>query len=138
MICALVGNLMDLYLERRLAPFQARWIESHVSSCRHCAAAMADWRRLFASLRAVPGAAAPEGLKAAIKAAAIGAAVTGLREAPASLEWREQAPPLALAFSLLALLAALSAFGRGIPSQSCSDISPAPCPVVPSPKGDLP
>ncbi|MEK7721620.1 MAG: zf-HC2 domain-containing protein, partial [Elusimicrobiota bacterium] len=47
MICALVENLFDLYLDGRLAAFQARWVESHIASCPKCATELKAWKQML-------------------------------------------------------------------------------------------
>ena len=53
MMCRLFGNMMDVYLEGRLAGPEARRLERHAASCPACAAELKAWRRLFLALRSV-------------------------------------------------------------------------------------
>lgn len=122
MICALVGNLTDLYLEGRLVAFQASWVRSHLAVCGRCAEGAAAWRGLAQSLRALPAPKAPQGLKELLRAAAAGRRALPARRSPLpELRWSEPAPSLALAFSFLALLVSFSTRGPG--SQSLSEDS---------------
>jgi len=53
MICTLFKSMLDVYLDGRLAGFQARRLERHVKSCPDCASELAAWKRLTSDLRSI-------------------------------------------------------------------------------------
>ncbi len=134
MICSLVENLVDLYVQGRLVAFEDRLVESHIESCGACAAEAATWRRTFLELESLPVPTAPANLKAALKSALAAAAAPKVSPIPDfAVDWRPmQAPSLALALGCAAFLISVSVsiFGSGPASQSCSD-SPASVCITP-------
>lgn len=127
MICAIFGNMVDLYAEGRLAGFQARWMEKHAAGCPKCAAELAAWKRLSSGLREIPVNQAPLNLKEMLRGAL-------KREKPEGTEPAEEdlgvafpgwslEPSMALAAGLvaLALSSSISAIGPGVPSQGYPD-----------------
>jgi len=125
MICALMTELLDLYLDKRLVGFQARWVETHLSRCPACAARAAQLRQLKLGLRAFYVPAVPAQLKRRL-AAALKAEVQTAPEAAPWAEWElpeVQAPALSFAFSALAfiLFVSGSVFGPGLESQAYSE-----------------
>ena len=126
MICVLIRNLIDLYINKRLGPFQARLVREHLAVCPKCAAEAAAWNSMFRALRELPvPPPTPAALRAVIKAAAAAAVSDAdifpveLPEAPR----QENIPSMVLAFSLMAFVISVSAsvFGPGLPSQASTD-----------------
>ncbi len=126
MICAIFRNMVDLYVEDRLAGFQARWMEQHAAACPACAAELAAWKQLLAELRDIPVPQVPPNLKEILRGA-----LASEPEAPEpaeeitgyALPGRSWEPSMALAAGLLALAlsSSISAIGPGIPSQGYPD-----------------
>lgn len=121
MFCAVVEPLLDLYLDDRLVPVQARWVEKHAARCHACAAKLAAGRRLKAALRGTGAPAMPDGFKARLLALAQARpAAEAAAEEPQAPDLR---PSVALAFGLAAFAVFVSGslLGPGLPNQACSD-----------------
>lgn len=145
MMCGLVGNVMDLYAEGRLAAAQVRWVASHCAGCGRCAAELAAWRMQCEGIRSLARLRAPKELKERLKAAvmrqkeAMGRATTRKHNMASALpvldlnEFRLQAQVRALAFAggFAAAMVAVSVCGPGLPSQSCSDLPDSVCLIAP-------
>lgn len=143
MICALVHNLVDLYLDDRLIAFQSRWVAAHLASCPGCAARLAAWRKVRRGLRELSAPSAPDSLKAALRTALL----TGDREAAGEESAADlglvpsRTPALSFAFSAaaFALFVSGSVFGPGVYSQALPDAAAA-LSSVPAPsltKGEI-
>jgi anti-sigma factor RsiW len=138
MMCRFIGELLGLYFDGRLIPFQARLVERHLRTCGGCAARLAELKKLGLELRGLSVPAAPAGLKdslkAALAAAAKGPAAAAEEETPVRELDPVPAPSLSFAFSFAAFLLFVcgSMFGPGLPSQGCSDASNSVC----APKGE--
>lgn len=130
MICACIDNLLDLYMDGRLAPFQARWVARHLKACPACAAKAAAWERLSRELRALPAPPPPAALAGLIRAAVASAAAEeeSVLELPGEL-FPARTPSMALAFGLLALILSISGslLGPGVTSQVCADGTQQAC-----------
>lgn len=132
MMCGLVGNVMDLYAERRLAAAQVQWVASHCAGCGRCAAQLAAWRMQFEGIRSLARLRAPKELKERLKAAvmrqkaAMGRETMKKRDMAAALPvldldafWRQaQVRALTFAVGFAAAMVAVSVYGPGLPSQS--------------------
>lgn len=127
MICAMFRNMVDLYVEGRLAGFQARWLERHAAVCPDCAAELAVWKRMSVGLRDIPVPQVPSNLKEMLRGA-----LTRKRQEETEPEeeipgfafpGRSWEPSMALAAGLVALVlsSSISAIGPGIPSQGYPD-----------------
>ena len=127
MICAMFRNMVDLYVEGRLAGFQAGWMERHAAACPDCAAELAAWQRMSAVLRDIPVPRVPPNLKEMLRGALT-------RKEPEAAEpaeeisgfafpGRSREPSMALAAGLLALVlsSSISAIGPWIQSQDYPD-----------------
>lgn len=117
-VCACVENMLDLYADGRLAAWQTRRVERHLSSCASCAERVAAMRRLSSALRALPVPPPPADLAASIRNAVVSSRVAVEPE----LEFFHEllparTPSLSLAFSFLAFIFSLSSslLGPGIP-----------------------
>lgn len=127
MICAMFGNMVDLYAEGRLAGFQAKWMEKHAASCPGCAAELAAWKRMSAGLRDNPVPQLPANLKEMLRGALAGkepGETEAVQELPVfAFPGGGWAPSMALAAGLIALVlsSSISAIGPGIQSQSYPD-----------------
>lgn len=126
MICALIKNVIDLYLKEKLIGFQARWIKAHISGCAACAKEEASWNHLFNELRNFSTAPAPTDLKSSLKKALTATLPRQPLSSPGdwSNGWNlAQTPALSMAFGLIAfaLSISVSIFGSGVPSQLCTD-----------------
>lgn len=131
MICALVENLIDLYVLGRLVSFEARLVKFHLESCTTCTGKAASWRQTFRGLKSLPIPAVPPNFKAALKSA-LAAAASSKPSSVADFadDWRPaQVPSLAFAFGCVAFLLSVSVsiFGPGPASQSCSDSPSSVC-----------
>ena len=69
MICTLVENLLDLYLDGRLVAFQARLVERHLAACPDCATRLASLKKVRQELRDLLTPEPPVDFKAGLKAA---------------------------------------------------------------------
>lgn len=132
MRCLFIGELLELYSDGRLIPFQARLVERHLKTCPGCAAKLAELEGLRRELRGFGAPAAPAGLKDGLRAA-LAAAAKGLPVVEEETSVREMepvvAPSFSFAFSFVAFLLFIcgSMFGPGLPSQGCSDASNSVC-----------
>ena len=127
MFCAVVEPLLDLYLDDRLVPVQARWVEKHAARCPACAGKLAAGRRLKAALRGTGAPAMPDGFKARLLALA--QAMPSAKALAEELPSPDLRPSAALAFGLAALAVFVSGslLGPGLPSQACSDSGSSVC-----------
>ncbi len=135
MICALIESLFDLYLDNRLMPFQARWVESHLASCPVCAARLALCKKILRELRTLSTPPVPAAFKAELRTALLNAkkpAYSPDFDIDTDFVPRLQ-PSLSFAFSFLAFMLFISGsvFGPGIPTQSCSDSTTSICAAKP-------
>ena len=123
MICVLVDNLLDLYLDGRLVAFQARLVERHLAACPDCAATLASMKQVRRGLRDLRAPEPPPDFKAGLKAALMEAGERREVSDEDAYEGAEPVPSFTLAFSLVAFLlfASGSILGPGLPSQSCTD-----------------
>jgi len=139
MICALVDNLFDLYLDGRLVESQARWIKSHLASCPTCAAKLAAWQKILRQLRTFPAQPAPPSFKADLKAALLNDKnAESTTDISVNLDLTPVRVPsfsLALGFLAFMLFVSGSVFGPGIPSQSSSGNATSVCVADPIPTG---
>lgn len=128
MTCAIVKGLLDLFLEGRLAPLQAGWVEAHLAACGRCEEESARLGTLRHELRALPPRCAPEALKASLRAAL---SRTETSESAPAPDW--QLPPLALTVGAAAFVAsiAVSVAGPGPQSQACAELGHEVCAAEP-------
>jgi anti-sigma factor RsiW len=130
MICSFLDNILDLYLDGRLIPFQARLAERHLRSCGKCAGRLAELQKLKAGLRGLSVPAAPQDFKAGLKAALAAAEMAPMAgNAAVRGEEPDPVPAFSFAFSFVAFLLFISGsmFGPGLPSQGCRDSGDSIC-----------
>lgn len=125
-MCLFIGELLELYSDGRLIPFQARLVERHLRSCGGCAARLAELHRMKRELRGLSIPAAPAGFKEGLKAALTAAGKTAPMAKDAAVRDEEPAlaPSFSFAFSFVVFMLFIcgSMFGPGLPSQGCSDV----------------